>query len=147
MSLIPFQFYFLVFMYMQSSTIDYIDNTGNLNNHILINRIVELIVADVKSIPEYIKLQRSMDLVLRICLLIENLVFENGVKSKEQGFKKGIAIKVFNALGWNTNEHLDFLAQSIEFLHSSDKIRKVKFVKRLWSAVKKSFIKKAQEHV
>ena len=61
---------------MESSTIDYIDNTSNLNNYILINRIVELIVADVKAIPEYQKLQRSMDLVLRICLLIENLVFE-----------------------------------------------------------------------
>ena len=132
---------------MQSSTIDYIDNTGNLNNHILINRIVELIVADVKSIPEYIKLQRSMDLVLRICLLIENLVFENNIKSKERGFKKDIAIKVFTALGWNTNEHLDFLAQSVEFLHSSDKIRKVKLIKRVWSAVKKAFIKNANQHL
>ena len=132
---------------MQSSTIDYIDNTGNLNNHILINRIVELIVADVKSIPEFIKLQRSMDLVLRICLLIENLVFENGVKSKERGFKKDIAVKVFASLGWNTNEHLDFLAQSIEFLHSSDKIRKVKLIKRVWSALKKSFIKNANQHL
>ena len=132
---------------MQSSTIDFVENTGNLNNHILINRIVELIVNDVKSIPEFIKLQRSMDLVLRICLLIENLVFENGVKSKERGFKKDIAIKVFNTLGWSTAEHLDFLAQSIEFLHSSDKIRKVKLIKRVWSALKKSFLKRSQEHV
>jgi len=129
---------------MESSTVQFIDNTSNLNNYILINRIVELIVADVKSIPEFQKLQRSMDLVLRICLLIENLVFENGVKSKEQGFKKGIAIKVFNALGWSTVEHLDFLAQSIEFLHSSEKIKKVKLVKRIWSAIKKAFVKQAQ---
>ncbi len=129
---------------MESSTVQFIDNTSNLNNYILINRIVELIVADVKSIPEFQKLQRSMDLVLRICLLIENLVFENGVKSKEQGFKKGIAVKVFNALGWSTVEHLDFLAQSIEFLHSSEKIKKVKLVKRIWSAIKKAFVKQAQ---
>ncbi len=130
---------------MESSTIDYIDNTSNLNNYILINRIVELIVADVKSIPEYHKLQRSMDLVLRICLLIENLVFENGVKSKEQGFKKGIAIKVFKCLGWESAEALDFLAQSIEFLHSSEKIKRVKLVKRIWSFVKRAFIKNVQK--
>lgn len=129
---------------MESSTIQFIDNTSNLNNYILINRIVELIVADVKAIPEFQKLQRSMDLVLRICLLIENLVFENGVKSKEPGFKKTIAVKVFNSLGWTTVEHLDFLAQSIEFLHSSEKIKKVKFVKRLWSAIKKVFVKEVQ---
>jgi hypothetical protein len=130
---------------MESSTIDYIDNTSNLNNYILINRIVELIVADVKSIPEYHKLQRSMDLVLRICLLIENLVFENGVKSKEQGFKKGIAVKVFKCLGWESPEALDFLAQSIEFLHSSEKIKRVKLVKRIWSFVKRAFVKNVQK--
>lgn len=129
---------------MNSSTIEFVDNTSNLNNHILINRIVELIVADVKNIPEYHKLQRSMDLVLRICLLIENLVFENGVKSKESGFKKGIAVKVFKCLGWESADHMDFLAQSIEFLHSSDKIKKVKLVKRIWSALKKAFVKQAQ---
>lgn len=126
---------------MNSSTAELITNTSNLNNHIILNRIVELIVADVKSIPEYIKLQRSLDLVLRICLLIENLVFENGVKSKEQGFKKGIAIKVFKSLGWESVEHMDFLAQSIEFLHSSDKIKKVKFVRRVFNAIKKVFVK------
>jgi uncharacterized tellurite resistance protein B-like protein len=132
---------------MQSATVDYIDNTSTLNTHIVINRIVELIVADIKSIPEYIKLQRSMDLVLRLCLLIENLVFENAVKSKQQGFKKDIAIKVFNALGWNTNEHIDFLSQSIEFLHSSDKIKRVKLVKRLWAVAKKVFVKNVNHHL
>ena len=132
---------------MQSATVDYIDNTSTLNTHIVINRIVELIVADIKSIPEYIKLQRSMDLVLRLCLLIENLVFENAVKSKQQGFKKDIAIKVFNALGWNTNEHIDFLSQSIEFLHSSDKIKRVKLVKRLWAVAKKVFAKNVNHHL
>lgn len=130
---------------MESSTIDYIDNTSNLNNYILINRIVELIVADVKAIPEYHKLQRSMDLVLRICLLIENLVFENGVKSKEQGFKKNIAIKVFKSLGWESAEAMDFLAQSIEFLHSSEKIKRVKLIKRIWSFVKRAFVKNVQK--
>lgn len=132
---------------MNSSTAELITNTSNLNNHIILNRIVELIVADVKSIPEYIKLQRSLDLVLRICLLIENLVFENGVKSKEQGFKKGIAIKVFKSLGWESVEHMDFLAQSIEFLHSSDKIKKVKFVKRLFNAVKKVFVNEVEKAI
>ena len=130
---------------MQSSTIEFVDNTSNLQNHIILNRIVELIVQDVKAIPDYQKLQRSMDLVLRICLLIENLVFENSVKSKEQGFKKNLAIRVFKTLGWESVEHLDFLAQSIEFLHSSDKIKKVKFLKRVWSAIKKAFFKKAAE--
>ena len=127
---------------MESSTIHLVENTGNLNNHILLNRIIDVIVSDVKSIPEFQKLQRSMDLVLRICLLIENLVFEYDVKSKQIGFKKDIAVSVFRKLGWDTVEHLDFLTQSVEFLHSSNKIQKVKFLKRVWSSVKRIFIKK-----
>jgi len=66
------------------------------------------------------------------------------VKSKEQGFKKGIAIKVFKSLGWESADHMDFLAQSIEFLHSSEKIKKVKLIKRIWSAIKNAFVKQAQ---
>jgi hypothetical protein len=130
---------------MEHSTIHLIENTNTLNNHILLNKIIDVIVADVKSIPEFHRLQRSMDLVLRICLLIENLVFEYGVKSKEQGFKKNIAINVFKKIGWESEAHLDFLVQSIEFLHSSDKIKKVKFLKRAFSAIKKVFIKKAEQ--
>ncbi len=130
---------------MEHSTIYLIENTNTLNNHILLNKIIDVVVADIKSIPEFQKLQRSMDLVLRICLLIENLVFEYGVKSKEQGFKKNIAINVFKKIGWESEAHLDFLVQSIEFLHSSDKIKKVKFLKRAFAAIKKVFIKKAEQ--
>lgn len=126
---------------MQSSTIEFVDNTSGLHNFVILNRIVELIVADIRSIPDFIKLQRSLDLVLRICLLIENLVFENNVKG-EKGFKKDLALKVFDSLGWKTPEHLDFLVQSIQFLHSSERIKKVKFSKRVWAGIKSLFRKK-----
>ena len=128
---------------MQTSTIEFVDNTSSLHSFVVINKIVELIVADIKAIPEYNKLQRSLDLVLRICLLIENLIFENRVKGQPSGFKKDIAIKVFDALGWKSPEHIDFLGQSIQFLWSSDRIKKVKLTRRIWSAVKSVFRKNA----
>ena len=127
---------------MQSSTIEFVDNTSTLHNFVVLNRIVELIIADVKNIPDYNKLQRSMDLVLRICLLIENLVFENRIKNQPKDFKKDLAMKVFTALGWTTAEHMDFLNQSIQFLHSSGRITKVKLARRVWSSFKSIFQKK-----
>lgn len=128
---------------MQSSTIEFVDNTSSLHSFVVINKIVELIVADIRSIPEYNKLQRSLDLVLRICLLIENLIFENNVKGQAKDFKKDIAIKVFTSLGWQSAEHMDFLNQSIQFLWSSDRIKKVKLTKRVWALVKRMFQKNA----
>jgi hypothetical protein len=128
---------------MQTSTIEFVDNTSSLHSFVIINKIVELIVTDIRAIPEFQKLQRSLDLVLRICLLIENLIFENNVKGQQSGFKKDIAIKVFETLGWKSAEHMDFLVQSIQFLWSSDRIKKVKLTKRIWSAVKSVFRKNA----
>ena len=126
---------------MLTSTIEFVDNTSSLHSFVIINKIVELIVADIKQIPEYNKLQRSLDLVLRICLLIENLVFENNVKNQKEGFKLDIAVKVFESLGWKSAEHLDFLNQSVQFLWASDRIKKVKLTKRLWSLFKSLFKK------
>ena len=129
---------------MQSSSIEFVDNTSSLHSFVVLNKIVELIVADIKSIPEYNKLQRSLDLVLRICLLIENLVFENRIKTESQprDFKRDLAVKVFESLGWKSPEHMDFLTQSIQFLWSSDRIQKVKLSRRIWASFKSLFQKK-----
>lgn len=127
---------------MNTSTLQFVDNTSSLNSFMVINRIVELIVADIKSIPEFVKLQRSLDLVLRICNIIENLCYENEVKGQPANYKKDIAVKVFETLGWKTPEHLDFLNQSIQFLWSSDRIKRVKLSRRIWSSFKSLFQKK-----
>ena len=55
---------------MNSNTLEFISPTPHLKSFVVLNRIVEIVVADIKSIPEYQKLQRNMDLVLRICEII-----------------------------------------------------------------------------
>jgi hypothetical protein len=127
---------------MNSNTLEFISPTPHLKSFVVLNRIVEIVVADIKSIPEYQKLQRNMDLVLRICEIIENLVYENGIKGQSKGFKKDLAIKVFDKLGWNTPEHHDFLENAIMFLWSSGRIEKVKLMRRIWGWVCRLFQKK-----
>ena len=127
---------------MNIGTLEFVSSTPHLKSFVVLNRIVEIVVADVKSIPEYAKLQRNMDLVLRICEIIENLVYENDIKGQPKGFKKDIALKVYDKLGWSTAEHHDFLENAIMFLWSSGRIQKVKLIQRIIGWICKLFQKK-----
>lgn len=127
---------------MNSDTLEFVSSTPHLKSFVVLNKIVELVVADIKSIPEYQKLQRNMDLVLRICEIIENLVYENDIKGQPKGFKKDLAVKVFDKLGWQSPEHHDFLENAIMFLWSSGRIQKVKLSQRIWGWICKLFQKK-----
>jgi hypothetical protein len=127
---------------MNVSSIDLVDKTNNLHAFYGVNSIIEIIDHEIRKIPQYERLSRSIDLVLQICQLIENLVYDNNVKG-EKGFKLDIACKIFEKLGFNKPDDKEFLIQSIKFLHSSDRIKKVRLVKKLWRFVKK-FVSKSE---
>lgn len=118
---------------MEASTLEFISITPTLKNHIVENKIIEIVIEKIRSIPQFEKLQRNMDLVLFICDIIENLVFENHLKSKHRpkGYKLQIAQTVFERLNWNQPQDKDFLVNAISFLHSSGRIKKIPFVKRV----------------
>ena len=118
---------------MDVNSLEFIGVTPTLKNHIIENKIIEIIVEKVRNIPQYDKLQRNMDLVLFICDIIENLVFENNVKSKykPKGYKLQIAQTAFDRLSWTKPEDKDFLNNAVSFLHSSGRIRKISLFKRL----------------
>lgn len=123
---------------MEASILEFIKITPNLKNHIVENKIVEIIVEKVRAIPQFEKLQRNMDLVLFVCDVIENLCHENNIKSKHQpkGFKLQMAQTVFERLNWTKADDKDFLNNAVSFLHSSGRIKKVPFLKRLIAFVK-----------
>lgn len=114
---------------METSSISLVGISPSLQNHIVLNKIIEIVVGEVQKIPQFEKLQRSMDLVLYICNSIEELVVSNGVSKQPVGYKKDLAIKIFEILKFNKPEDRDFLVNSIEFLCSSGKIKRVPFFK------------------
>jgi hypothetical protein len=118
---------------MDVNSLEFIGVTPNLKNHIIENKIIEIIVEKVRAVPQFETLKRNMDLVLFICDIIENLVFENNIKSKykPKGYKLQIAQTIFDRLSWNKPEDKDFLNNAVAFLHSSGRIRKISFVKRI----------------
>ena len=129
---------------MNVSSLEHVAKTKNLHSFYGINAIVDIIVTKVKEIPQFERLGRSIDLVLMICEHIENLVSDNDVNG-EKGFRADIALKGFERLGFIKAEDKEFLINSINFLHSCRRIKKVKLIKKVFGFVKKLFVKKLSE--
>ena len=114
---------------MEHSTLDLIPNSPNLQSSINENIIVEHIVKKIQSIPQYQKLQKSIDIILYLCNAIETLSFELKLK-KQKGYKKDLAVEIFERLGWSNQQDKDFLINTIEHLHSTNRIERVKAMKK-----------------
>ena len=128
---------------MEANSIDFITPTPTLHSFLVTNKIVEIIVNRIKEIPNHHQLRLSLDMVLFICNMIENLVYENDVKAKDQdkNFKREIALNVYKFLEWTKDDDKQFLFNSIQFLWSSGRIKKISFCKRLWSKVRRFLVK------
>ena len=114
---------------MEHSTLDLISNSPNLQTTINENIIIEHIVKKIQSIPQYQKLQKSIDIILYLCNAIETLTFEMKLR-KQKGYKKDLAVEIFDRLGWSTQPDKEFLINTIEHLHSTNRIERVKAMKK-----------------
>ena len=114
---------------MEHSTLDLIPNSPNLQSAINENIIIEHIVKKIQSIPQYQKLQKSIDIILYLCNAIETLSFELKLK-KQKGYKKDLAVEIFERLGWSNQQDKEFLINTIEHLHSTNRIERVKAMKK-----------------
>jgi uncharacterized protein YaeQ len=123
---------------MEANTIDFVSPTPSLHSFVVLNKIVEIIAERIKGIPNYHTLRLSLDVVLFICNMIENLTYENGIKAKDQpqSFKKDIAVNVYKHLDWVKEDDKQFLVNSIQFLWSSGRIKKISFFKRIWAKLR-----------
>lgn len=123
---------------MEANSIDFISTTPSLHSFVVLNKTVEIIAERIKALPNYNSLRLSLDLVLLICNMIENLCYENDIKAKDQpaNFKRDIAINVYRHLEWMKEDDKQFLLNSIQFLWSSGRIKKISFWKRVWSRLR-----------
>lgn len=125
--------------------LDNVDLSPALHNHIVLNNLVQEIAKKVQSMPQYEKLARNIDLVLYICNLIEELVYINSIKNQPKGFKRDLAYRVFEIIKFNKPEDKDFLNNSIDFLWSSERIKKVKLSKKLGKFFKNLIVKNEEK--
>ena len=128
---------------MDFNTISFVSPTPSLHSYTVVNKIVEIIANRIKDFPNHHTLRLSLDVVLFICNLIENLTYENDIKAKDQdrNFKREIALNVFKQLGWDKEDDKQFLLNSVQFLWSSGRIKKIAFWKRLWARLRHFLVK------
>jgi len=97
-----------------------------------------VIVALVKQIPNYQNKMKDLEVILMICLYIENLkIIDSKTKKKKinkSGLFMSICHEVFN-ISPDGEEMID-LKQSAQFLIDHKKITKFSFFKKLWLTLK-----------
>lgn len=82
-----------------------------------------LLEEKVKSLPDFNTLKLNPELILLVCNLVEE-----GVKKKFNIDKKDLVMKVLDNIFKYTENEKRQIDDQIEFLHSTKKIKKVKFV-------------------
>ena len=96
-----------------------------------------VIVALVKQIPNYQNKMKDLELILMICLYIENLkIIDSKTKKKidKSALFKSICHEVFNISP--DSEEMNDLKQSAQFLIDHKKITKFSFFKKLYLTIK-----------
>jgi hypothetical protein len=119
---------------MDTDTLNFIQQTSTLHNHIVENKIIGVIVNELQAIPELKNLKMSLDLLLHIALMLENMTHDNRLLGRPKGYKSEMAIKIFEKLGFiNREEDKQFIINGLNFLHSAGKIKRLGFFKRLFA--------------
>jgi hypothetical protein len=130
---------------MDTDTLTFIEQTSTLHNHIVENKIISVIVAELLTIPEVKTLKMSLDLLLHIALMIENMTHDNNLKGRPKGYKVDMCIKIFEKLGFITrDEDKQFVISGLNFLHCAGKIKRLNFIKRLIAKIYRFLLKRVQ---
>lgn len=121
---------------MDTDSLSFIDKTSTLHNFMTEGKIVCIIVDELNKIPDLKNLKMSLDLLLHIALMIENLAAANNLTGKPKGYKVDICIKVFEKLGFiNNPDDKQFIINGLNFLHSAGKIKQIGFLKRITAKI------------
>ncbi len=128
---------------MDTDSLSFIDTTSTLHNFVTEGRIVAVIVDELQKIPDLKNLKMSLDLLLHIALMIENLAASNNLKGKPKGYKVEICMKVFEKLGFiNSPDDKQFIINGLNFLHSAGKIKRLGFIRRWFAKIYNFLLKK-----
>jgi hypothetical protein len=112
---------------------DFIMPKNTLLNDVKTNKAIDLIVSNLKLIPNWETYRADLEFLRIACTFIENMV------KKADGLdKQAIIISVFVKL-FNINEsEINILKIAIDFLLNNKRIKKIKFIKKLYEYFKKN---------
>jgi hypothetical protein len=103
-----------------------VDYKNELNTHVVKNNLIDKIVEKINKISKHYELRSNPELILLVCNIVENTINKSDKVSK-----KDVVIDVFKQINHITCENdINLLGSLIEFLHSNDKIKKVKLLRK-----------------
>ena len=109
---------------------------NSLLKDIKINKVIQFILTELQKIPDVQKFKNDLELICMAINLVENLI-----KKKDKIDKQMIIFNVFQKLFSLTPADQKILSDSIEFLISNKKVKKIlKFSKYLKYTI--DFVKK-----
>ena len=86
---------------------------NTLKTHYSVSALIDLIVKQVKEIPDYLKLKQHIELILMICTMIETICTDSKVSIDKLEAIRGVYSQVFEM---TTDDHL-LLVNIVNFLH------------------------------
>jgi len=118
----------------------YVKLKNQLLNLDLEKQLIEVIEQRIRNLPNYLELRLNPELILLCCNLIENSLDKKKVKLD----KKALCLRVLASIFQYSEADKKHVDNTIEFLHSNKKIKKVSFSKKcvliVWDWIKRKLL-------
>ena len=88
---------------------------NTLKTHYSVSALIDLIVKQIKEIPDYLKLKQDIELILMICTMIETICTDSEVSIDKLEAIRGVYSQVFEM---TTDDHI-LLVNIVNFLHQN----------------------------
>ena len=88
---------------------------NTLKTHYSVAALIDLIVKQVKEIPDYLKLKQDIELILMICTMIETICTDSEVSIDKLEAIRGVYSQVFEM---SIDDHI-LLVNIVNFLHQN----------------------------
>jgi len=110
----------------------YVKLKNSLKHLDLEKQLVDNIDKRIKTLPEYQKLRLNPELILLVCNLVENAVFDKKKKKKKiiKIDKKELVIRVLDAIFDYAEPEKKIVDTQVEFFFTNGDIKKVSFFKK-----------------
>ena len=88
---------------------------NTLKTHYSVSALIDLIVKQIKEIPDYLKLKQDIELILMICTMIETICTDSEVSIDKLESIRGVYSQVFEM---STDDQI-LLVNIVNFLHQN----------------------------
>ena len=122
---------------MDTSALDAVELNPRLKSQLVDDQLISLIVEKLQSkFPALERSKYDVELVIYLCNLIENIIFDNNIKTKDKSdYKLNLAVSIFTRLNFGKPEDKQFLRDTIHSIHALGLIKKIPFFKKVKSSI------------